>query len=204
MVLGRKLYEEDIGFLYHFGTLTMNERDKAVADFRDNPDAKVLISSFRCGGVSLNLTCANRVILVDLWWNTALEEQAFGRVKRIGQEKRTHFVRIMARSTIDIRLRDLQERKKRECDAIYEAGGRARHKRLSLEEIASLFGELVMSGGQRHVVCDYDKNPGFGGDAVVVTAADNSKVGQANEDLVDSEGSNNEEMQDGDDNLSDF
>lgn len=73
-----------------------------------------------------------------------------------------------------------------------------------MEEIASLFGELVTSNGQRHVVCDYDKNHSRGGDAVVLTAADNSKDGQANEDLVDSDGSNDEEAQGRDDDLSDI
>ncbi|GAB1316582.1 hypothetical protein MFIFM68171_06792 [Madurella fahalii] len=205
MILGRKLYEEDIGFLYHFGTLTMKERDKAVEDFRDKADAKVLVSGFQCGGISLNLTCANRVILGDLWWNTALEEQAFGRVKRIGQEKRTHFVRIMVRSTIDVRLHELQEQKKRECNAVYEDGSPARHKTLTLDEIASLFGELVTSNGKKRVICDYDKDHRRGNDAVVLTAADNNKNGQVNQDLSDSEGiETSEEIEDGDDNQGDF
>jgi helicase-like protein len=55
----------------------------------------------RCGGQSLNLTCANRVIMCDTWWNRAAEEQAFGRVFRLGQLRSTHNIRILARNTID-------------------------------------------------------------------------------------------------------
>lgn len=43
--------------------------------------------SMRAGSESLNLTRANRVIITDLWWNASVDEQAFGRVNRIGQQK---------------------------------------------------------------------------------------------------------------------
>ncbi|KAL2760226.1 hypothetical protein ACRALDRAFT_2062131, partial [Sodiomyces alcalophilus JCM 7366] len=62
------------------------------------------IASMRCGGQALNLTCANRVIMVDAWWNKAAEMQAFGRVFRLGQIKETHHVRILARETVDERI----------------------------------------------------------------------------------------------------
>jgi SNF2 family DNA or RNA helicase len=54
---------------------------------------------------------ANRVIIVDEWWNKAVEEQAFKRVYRTGQEKETHLVRILAKDTIDERIIMLQDAK---------------------------------------------------------------------------------------------
>lgn len=100
------------------------------------------IIGFRCGSVSLNLTVANRVILVDPWWNSALEAQAFGRVRRIGQEKRQHFVRILVRKTVDQRLINLQMKKKKECDIVMEGDNTAKTKDLTLNELASLFGAV--------------------------------------------------------------
>ena len=47
----------------------------------------VLLISLKAGGVWLNLTGADTVILVDLWWNPAVESQAIGRAHRMGQEK---------------------------------------------------------------------------------------------------------------------
>lgn len=72
MILGRKLYEEDIGFLYHFGTLSMKERDKAAADFRDDPDAKVLVRSlnpqlFPKGAATLTLTTRTPDLRFPMW-----------------------------------------------------------------------------------------------------------------------------------------
>ena len=44
--------------------------------------------SLKAGGVGLNLTGADTVILVDLWWNPAVEAQAISRAHRMGQEER--------------------------------------------------------------------------------------------------------------------
>lgn len=65
----------------------------------------------RCGGQALDLPIANRVIIVDLWYNKTVEQQAFKRVHRIGQKKETHLVRILARGSIDERLYMLQNAK---------------------------------------------------------------------------------------------
>lgn len=65
----------------------------------------------KCGGQALDLPVANRVIIVDLWYNKTVEQQAFKRVHRIGQTKETHLVRILARGSIDERLYILQNAK---------------------------------------------------------------------------------------------
>lgn len=51
---------------------------------------------------------ANRVILIDPWWNDTAEEQAFARVHRIGQEKSTHMVKIFTRSEVDEVIEGMQ------------------------------------------------------------------------------------------------
>lgn len=45
MILGRKLQEEGIGFLYFFGNMGMDTRNKAVSIFKDDKTAKVLVNS---------------------------------------------------------------------------------------------------------------------------------------------------------------
>lgn len=152
MMAGVMLNLEEIPFVYLTGTMTPLEKQKAVGDFRNNPDIKVLVSpprshpaqrahhsettekltitflhekiaSMRCGGQALNLTCANRVILIDVWWNNAAERQAFGRVFRLGQLKTSHYVRILARGTIDEDIRNLQEEKADEIAEVLQDDG---------------------------------------------------------------------------------
>ncbi len=51
------------------------------------------------------------MINVDPWWNLAVEEQAFSRVYRIGQEKETYFARILVEDSIDTRIQTMQNEK---------------------------------------------------------------------------------------------
>ena len=58
------------------------ERDQVLTKFKTNPKTNVALISFKAGSTGLNLTAANHVILMDLWWNPALEDQAFDRAHR--------------------------------------------------------------------------------------------------------------------------
>ncbi|KAL2681160.1 hypothetical protein Neosp_008767 [[Neocosmospora] mangrovei] len=106
--LGCILEKMDIDFLYYNRMAKSSQKDKALDEFRENPDQKILLASMKCGGQALDLPMANRVIIVDLWYNKMVEQQAFKRVHRFGQKKETHLVRILARDTIDERLHMLQ------------------------------------------------------------------------------------------------
>lgn len=68
----------------------------------------------------MNLTCANRVILADPWWNVAIEAQAWGRVFRIGQRKKTYFKIVLMKGTIDVRIADLQDAKIKKIQEMME------------------------------------------------------------------------------------
>jgi len=57
------------------GTMSQDARSESLKKFENHSNIKVLIASLKCGGVGLNLTMASRVICVDLWWNSAIEQQ---------------------------------------------------------------------------------------------------------------------------------
>lgn len=78
--------------------------------------------SLTCGGQGLNITCANRAISLTPWWNCAVDEQARGRIRRHGQTKETHFVRIVANDSIDDRIIALQEKKMQEIEPAMTSG----------------------------------------------------------------------------------
>lgn len=64
--------------------------------------------------------CANRVILADPWWNVAVEAQAWCRVFRIGQLKKTYFKTVLMKDTIDVRIADLQDAKIRKIQEMLD------------------------------------------------------------------------------------
>ena len=72
----------------------------------------VMLISLKSASLGINLTCANHVILMDLWWNPAVEEQAIDRAHRIGQTKDVTVTRIIVQDTVDERILELQDRKK--------------------------------------------------------------------------------------------
>ena len=92
----------------------------------------------KAGGTGLNLTAADHVILVDPWWNPAVEDQAADRAHRIGQDKPVLVVRIVAEDTVEERILDLQNRKRAIADAALggadQAGGVTREELLMLLE----------------------------------------------------------------------
>ena len=59
----------------------------------------------------LNLTACNNVILVDLWWNPALEDQAFDRAHRLGQTRDVNIYKLTIENTVEERTLTLQNSK---------------------------------------------------------------------------------------------
>lgn len=72
----------------------------------------MFLISLKAGGAGLNLTGADTVILYDLWWNPAVEEQAADRAHRIGQKRVVHVIKLVARGTIEDKMNELQEKKR--------------------------------------------------------------------------------------------
>lgn len=55
------------------GALSINQRLDAIHAFDRPYGPKVLLCSTKCAGVGLNLVAGSRVLLLDLWWNMAVE-----------------------------------------------------------------------------------------------------------------------------------
>ncbi|KAH9226800.1 hypothetical protein K456DRAFT_1813721, partial [Colletotrichum gloeosporioides 23] len=109
-ILGIALRQYDIPFYYFNGEMSAKSREDAITSFKNDPSIKVLLAS-KVGKEGLNLTCANRIINIDNWWNKAAQQQIFGRIDRTGQTKKMYAVVIRAADTIDEHIDDLQETK---------------------------------------------------------------------------------------------
>ena len=119
------------------GSTPAKERQDMTTAFNDGQRSAFLIS-LKAGGVGLNLTGADTVILVDLWWNPAVEAQAIGRAHRIGQERNVEVYRMITRGTIEEKIQELQESKRNLVSTILD-GAEAKSS-LSVEEIREILG----------------------------------------------------------------
>lgn len=75
-----------------------------MEQFKNDPKVKVFILSLKAGGTGLNLTEANNVIMYDLWFNPAVENQAIGRAFRIGQEKNVNVYRFITKNSFEEKI----------------------------------------------------------------------------------------------------
>ena len=97
---------------YH-GGLGRGARDRMVDEFQKTAGAGAMVLSLKAGGTGLNLTAANHVVLYDRWWNPAVEDQARDRAWRIGQENTVICHRLVCPGTIDERVEEVVEGKRR-------------------------------------------------------------------------------------------
>ncbi|SDO95738.1 Superfamily II DNA or RNA helicase, SNF2 family [Streptococcus sp. NLAE-zl-C503] len=119
------------------GSTPAQERQEMTKSFNQGERDAFLIS-LKAGGVGLNLTGADTVILVDLWWNPAVEAQAIGRAHRMGQEQMVEVYRLITKGTIEEKIQELQEQKKHLVSQVLD--GTESRASLSLAEIREILG----------------------------------------------------------------
>ena len=117
-MLARICEAERWGYVTLHGGLNKKLKEDHIQQFKTSAEKQILIATLKTGGEGLNLTCANFVINVDPYWNTAAEVQAFSRVYRISQEKETEFVNLTLAGTIDEQLNAIKLRKKTQIDGV--------------------------------------------------------------------------------------
>ena len=98
------------------------KREEAIEVFRSGA-ADLFLISLKAGGVGLNLTEADTVILYDPWWNPAVEMQAADRAHRIGQDKPVFVYKLVTEQTVEERILALQDKKRALAEGVYGEGG---------------------------------------------------------------------------------
>ena len=132
------------------GKMPHKARDKVIGNFAEDTDLKIMIASLKCGGIGLNLTMASKVICIDLWYNSCVEQQAFCRVFRIGQKSETFITRFTVSRSVDGYLMDMQLRKNALIVKAME--DKSVMSKLTVSDILRLFGEVRLDKNRRPFV----------------------------------------------------
>src|SRR3990167_8608537 len=94
------------------GSVGLTQRQAAIDRFSNKEnDNFVFLLSTRAGGLGLNLTAANTVIIFDSDWNPQNDLQAQARCHRIGQKKSVQIYRLVTRNTYESEMFDRASRK---------------------------------------------------------------------------------------------
>ncbi|KAJ5142943.1 uncharacterized protein N7515_001730 [Penicillium bovifimosum] len=86
------------------GTTPIKERQNLVDTFNNDPDLHVFLLTTRVGGIGVNLTGADRVIIFDPDWNPSTDLQARERAWRLGQKRDVTIFRLMTKGTIEEKI----------------------------------------------------------------------------------------------------
>lgn len=140
-ILEQALAEMGVSTFYLRGSTPPKERVEMVDAFNAG-EKEVFLISLKAGGTGLNLTGADTVILYDLWWNPAVEEQAAGRAHRMGQKKVVEVWRMIAEGTIEERMEALQHEKRELFQKVIQ-GNETQLQQLTEEDI-----RLILSIGE--------------------------------------------------------
>lgn len=137
-------------FLRLDGSTPQKVREKLLVEFQSptassNSECLLFLISLKAGGVGLNLTAANKIWLLDFWWNSSIENQAIDRIHRLGQTKAVSVFRYLIKDSIENRILLIQKRKdmliKHALKQGEGDGEKGKGKSETLENLELLFGD---------------------------------------------------------------
>jgi superfamily II DNA or RNA helicase len=120
-LIGRELGLQGVPYFYLDGQTPASQRVELCSRFNEG-ERDLFLISLKAGGTGLNLTGADTVILYDLWWNPAVEQQAADRAHRIGQKNVVQVIRLVTQGTVEDKMYELQQKKKNLIDEVIQPG----------------------------------------------------------------------------------
>lgn len=112
---------------YLDGSMKYEDRALAVDEFNSDPRQFVFLISTKAGGVGLNITSANKVVVVDPNWNPSYDLQAQDRAYRIGQVRDVEVFRLVSAGTIEEIVYARQVYKQQQAEIGYNASSERRY-----------------------------------------------------------------------------
>jgi SNF2 family DNA or RNA helicase len=109
------------GLVLH-GETQVKKRQELVRQFQEEESVGFFVLSLKAGGSGLNLTAASHVVHFDRWWNPAVENQATDRAFRIGQTKNVLVHKFVCRGTVEEKIDELMESKRKLSQDLLEGG----------------------------------------------------------------------------------
>lgn len=125
---------EKIKYVTLTGADDMNARQKAVDDFQNDPETKVIICNIKAGGVGINLTAASVVMFADMDWSPEVHAQAEDRAHRIGQTGTVSVYYYVVEDSIEEDIIATLEAKRGVIGAILEGTEVAKRQKSALRE----------------------------------------------------------------------
>ncbi|WYZ36487.1 hypothetical protein EsH8_XV_000040 [Colletotrichum jinshuiense] len=102
------LKQVGIAYLRIDGSDSQKQRQEAMLEFANSLDNRVLLTTTCVAALGLNLTCANRVFIIEPQWNPNIEDQATSRALRLGQNRTVTVTRYIVRNSVEQQMQSQQ------------------------------------------------------------------------------------------------
>ena len=136
-ILDRLMQLMNIEYCRMDGNTNIKFRQELVAEFNKNKNIFVFLSTTKTGGLGLNLTGANKVIIFDCDFNPSNDDQSKERIYRFGQTRPVEIYRLISAKTIEEKIYHRQIFKKFLANKILQD---PHHKRFfKFEDMRDLF-----------------------------------------------------------------
>lgn len=127
-----------VRFVRYDGSMKNDKRQESLETIKTSATVRVILISFKAGSTGLNLTCCNNVVLMDLWWNPALEDQAFDRAHRLGQQRDVNIFKLIVEETVEDRILTLQNAKRELAKAALSGDAAGNFTKLTMADMLSM------------------------------------------------------------------
>lgn len=130
-----KIIKENLSeYNEHIYYLDGKTKDRlTVVNSFENAEKGIFLISIKAGGVGLNLTSAQDVVIYDPWWNPFVEKQAMDRAYRIGQQQAVTVYKLITATTIEEKILNMQQTKQADFDELIN--GLQTNKNIKLNDL---------------------------------------------------------------------
>ncbi|PVH87000.1 hypothetical protein DL98DRAFT_481008 [Cadophora sp. DSE1049] len=149
-LIGHHLTSLSLPFLRLDGKTPQKQRQGIVDTFNRTDASKIFafLLSAKSGGTGLNLIGGSRLILFDVDWNPATDQQAMARIHRDGQKRPVKIYRFVLGGGMDEKIYQRQVTKTGLADSVVD--GKKSEGSFTAEELRDLFRLDMRDGCQTH------------------------------------------------------
>jgi len=122
------------------GDDSMDQRQRAVDGFQNDPKVQVIVCNIKSGGVGITLTASSRVSFIELPWHPADCEQCEDRTHRIGQKNSVQCDYFLGHETIDEHIYQIIEKKRNIVNQV--TGAEEEIETNMIDEFINLFSKI--------------------------------------------------------------
>ncbi|KIJ66629.1 hypothetical protein HYDPIDRAFT_174654 [Hydnomerulius pinastri MD-312] len=128
------------------GSTAHDDRIVAIDEYNKPGSEKfIFLLTTRAGGLGINLTTADIVILYDSDWNPQADLQAMDRAHRIGQTKQVYVFRFITEDSVEERMLERAAQKLRLDQLVIQQGRQQQSKAASKDELL----EMITQGAEK-------------------------------------------------------